>query len=75
MPIIFYMLGKYLILIGFVLILLGLFINLAPKIPYVGKLPGDIYYKKDNFVFYFPLTSSIIVSIILSLLLYIFTRR
>ncbi|MEK7773306.1 MAG: DUF2905 domain-containing protein, partial [Deltaproteobacteria bacterium] len=45
------------------------------RIPYIGRLPGDIYYKKDNLVFYFPLATSIIVSIILSLILYFMTRR
>lgn len=69
------MLGKSLILIGIIIVIIGLFITYGPKIPYLGKLPGDIYFKKDNFVFYFPLATSIIVSIILSLILYLFTRR
>ncbi len=60
--------GKPLILVGIVLILAGLFIS------FVGRLPGDIYIKKDNFTFYFPITSSIVFSILLSVLLYIFSR-
>jgi len=69
------MLGKTLILAGIVIIAIGLILTLAPKIPYLGRLPGDIYYKKDNFTFYFPITTSIVIGIILSLLFYIFTRR
>ncbi|MBI5644430.1 MAG: DUF2905 domain-containing protein [Deltaproteobacteria bacterium] len=67
--------GKTLIIIGVVIVIIGVAFTFAPKIPYLGKLPGDIYYKKDNFVFYFPLATSVIVSIILSLLLYFLTRR
>jgi len=60
--------GKILIFLGVVLILAGLFIS------FVGRLPGDIYIKRENFVFYFPITSSILFSVLLSLLLYIFSR-
>lgn len=69
------MFGKTLIVIGLVILTVGLILTFAPKVPYLGKLPGDIYYKKDNFVFYFPLATSIIISIILSVILYLFTRR
>ncbi|OGP13928.1 MAG: hypothetical protein A2054_04540 [Deltaproteobacteria bacterium GWA2_55_10] len=68
-------LGKALIIIGIVVLVIGLLVAYGPKIPYLGKLPGDIHVKKDNFVFYFPLATSIIISIILSLVLYLFTRR
>lgn len=67
--------GKSLILIGIVIVIFGLILTFGQRIPYIGRLPGDIYYKKDNFVFYFPLATSIIVSIILSLVLYFMTRR
>ncbi|MBI5560180.1 MAG: DUF2905 domain-containing protein [Deltaproteobacteria bacterium] len=67
--------GKFLIIIGLIIVIIGLILTFGPKIPYIGRLPGDIYYKKDNFVFYFPLATSIIVSIILSLILYLFFRR
>jgi hypothetical protein len=46
----------------------------GPKIPFLGKLPGDISVEKENFKFYFPLTSSIIVSILVSLLLLLLNR-
>ena len=67
--------GKALIIIGIVVLVTGILAAYGPRIPYLGKLPGDIYVKRDNFVFYFPLATSIIVSIILSLVLYLFTRR
>lgn len=67
-------LGKSLIIIGIIIVTIGLFAAYGPKIPYLGKLPGDIHIKRDNFVFYFPLATSIIVSIILSLILYFFRR-
>lgn len=68
-------LGKSLIIIGIIIIVIGLFVAYGPKIPYLGKLPGDIHVKRDNFVFYFPLATSILISVILSLILYFFTRR
>ena len=67
--------GKFLIIIGLIIVIIGLILTFGPKIPYIGRLPGDIYYKKDNFVFYFPLATSILVSIILSLIIYLFFRR
>lgn len=69
------MLGKSLIIIGIVFVVIGLFVMLGPKIPYIGRLPGDIYIKKDNFVLYFPIVTSVIISIVLSLILYFLTRR
>jgi len=67
--------GKFLIIIGLIIVIIGLILTFGPKISYIGRLPGDIYYKKDNFVFYFPLATSILVSIILSLIIYLFFRR
>jgi hypothetical protein len=59
-------LGKILILLGAILIFLGLIFSFAGKIPYVGKLPGDILITKENFTFYFPLGTSILISIVLT---------
>jgi len=67
--------GKFLIIIGLIIVIIGLVLTFGPKIPYIGRLPGDIYYKKGNVVFYFPLATSILVSIILSLIFYLFFRR
>ncbi|MBI5236241.1 MAG: DUF2905 domain-containing protein [Deltaproteobacteria bacterium] len=67
--------GRALIIIGVVLVVIGFFLTYGPRIPYLGKLPGDIYYKKGSFTFYFPLATSIIVSIVLSVILYFINRR
>ncbi len=67
-------LGKMLIILGVVLALVGLGITFADRIPYIGRLPGDIYIKKEKFSFYFPLATSIIISIILTILFSIFRK-
>ena len=67
-------LGKVLIIIGLVIAGIGIILVLTPKVPWLGKLPGDILIKKDNFRFYFPVTTCIIVSIILTLLFYLFRK-
>jgi len=69
------MTGKTLIIFGLVLIGLGLLFVFLPKIPYLGKLPGDIYVRKNNFTFYFPLATSILISIIISLIIRLWPRR
>ncbi len=66
--------GKSLIIMGLVLIVVGLILNFSGKIPFLGKLPGDIYIKKDNFSFYFPITTCIIISIVLTLIFSIFKK-
>ena len=66
--------GKILILTGALLVVLGLIFSFLPKIPYLGKLPGDIYIKKENFTFYFPLATCILISIILSLIFYLISK-
>jgi uncharacterized protein HemY len=66
--------GKILIFFGFFLILIGLIFSFAGKIPYLGKLPGDIYIKRENFQFYFPITTCILISIILSIIFYLISR-
>ena len=60
--------GKVLIGMGLVLVLFGLFVSV------VGKLPGDIVIKKENFTFYFPIATSILLSVLLSLLFYLYTK-
>jgi uncharacterized protein HemY len=66
--------GKILIIFGAILIFLGLIFSFIGKIPYLGKLPGDIYIKKENFTFYFPITTCILISIILSVIFYLIFR-
>jgi len=67
-------LGKALIVLGVIIILVGAGLLFAHKIPSIGRLPGDIYVKKGNFSFYFPLTTCIIISIVLSLIFWIFRK-
>lgn len=67
-------LGRFLILTGVILALVGVLLLAAPKIPWLGKLPGDIVWRRGNFTFYFPLGTSILLSIVLTLLLYLLRR-
>ena len=60
-------LGRVLVIAGGVLVLLGLVVGL-------GRLPGDILYRKGNFTFYFPLVTSILLSLLLTLLFSVFRR-
>ena len=66
--------GKMLVILGLLLVIVGLGFMFADKIPYIGRLPGDIYVKREKFSFYFPLTTSIIISIILTILFSIFRK-
>lgn len=68
-------LGKILIVFGLLIAILGVGMLLIGKLPYIGKLPGDIVIKKDNFTFYFPLASSILISVILSLVLWFLSKK
>jgi len=66
--------GKLLIGAGLLIALVGALMLLAPKTG-IGRLPGDIVYRRGNFTFYFPIVSSILISIILSALLWMVSRR
>ncbi len=66
--------GKSLIIIGLIIAAVGVVLTLAGKFPWIGRLPGDIYVKRDNFTFYFPLATSVLISVILSLILW-FLRK
>ncbi len=67
-------LGRFLIIAGVVLVAVGVVLLLAPKIPWLGRLPGDITYRRGNFTFYFPLGTCILISVILTLILYLFRK-
>lgn len=67
-------LGKTLILLGAVAIAAGVVFLAIGRLPWLGRLPGDIVVRRDNFVFVFPLTTCLIISAIVSLLLYLFRR-
>jgi len=66
--------GKILIFFGAILILIGLIFSLAEKIPYIGKLPGDILIKREKFTFYFPLATCLLISLALSVIFYLISR-
>lgn len=66
--------AKSFILIGLALIAVGIILALAGKVPWLGRLPGDIAVKRGNFSFYFPLTTCILASVLISLLFYLFKR-
>jgi hypothetical protein len=66
--------GKTLIFLGIALVLVGLVFAFGGKIPWLGHLPGDIYVQKERFTFYFPLVTCLIISVIISLVLYFFRR-
>ncbi len=65
-------LGGMLIFFGVILAVVGAIMLVAPRIPWIGKLPGDISYRGEKFTFYFPLGTSILLSVVLSLILYLF---
>lgn len=74
--------GKSLIVLGLGIVALGIIVSLLGKWPgegtglgWLGKLPGDMFIKRDNFTFYFPLGTSIVISVVGSLLLYFFLKR
>ena len=67
--------GKFLILFGGILLLVGILFLFIGKIPFLGKLPGDLYFQKGRWGFYLPLTTCILISILLTLLFSLFGRR
>jgi DUF2905 family protein len=70
-------LAKALVLLGLALVVLGFLLWGASSLPILGRLgrlPGDIYVRRGNFIFYFPITTAIIVSIVLSLLIAVLRR-
>jgi hypothetical protein len=67
-------LGKTLIIMGAVIALFGAILVLSGKFPWLGRLPGDIHIRRENFSFYFPLATSLLLSVALSLLLWLFRR-
>ncbi len=68
-------LGKSLILFGIILAAVGTLLMFANKIPFLGKLPGDILIQRKNFTFYFPLATSIIISVVISLFFGLWSKR
>jgi hypothetical protein len=67
--------GKFLIILGAVIIAIGALFVLSGKIPWLGRLPGDVIIQKKSFTFYFPLATSILLSLILTFLLWLIRRK
>ncbi|HET6370829.1 MAG TPA: DUF2905 domain-containing protein [Nitrospiria bacterium] len=68
-------LGRLILVMGLVLVLLGGLLLLSGRIPWLGKLPGDILIQRRNFTFYFPLATSILISLLLTLVFWLLGRR
>ncbi|MGO9614339.1 MAG: DUF2905 domain-containing protein [Dissulfurispiraceae bacterium] len=67
--------GKLVVIAGIVVIAVGGLIMLSGKIPWLGRLPGDIIVQRKNFTFYFPLATSIILSLLLTFIFWLMGRR
>jgi Protein of unknown function (DUF2905) len=67
--------GRALIVLGIVLVGVGVLLSLVGKVPWLGRLPGDIHVERGNWSFYFPLATSLLLSVVLSLLFWLFSRR
>ncbi len=66
--------GKVLIFLGVILVVVGLIFSFGAKIPFLGRLPGDIAYHRGNFHFYFPLGTSILLSVVLTLIMWLLRK-
>ena len=67
-------LGRILVVLGLLLVVAGVIFSLAGKIPWLGNLPGDIAIQRERFTFYFPLATCLLISVIISLVVYFFRR-
>jgi hypothetical protein len=67
--------GKVLIAFGLLIALAGVVLVLVGRVPWVGRLPGDIHIQRGNFTFYFPLATSLLLSVVLTLIFYLVGRR
>ena len=67
--------GKMLVIAGIALTVIGALFMFSKNIPWLGKLPGDIYIQKKNFSLYFPLATSLVISIVLSLVIMLMRKR
>ncbi|MFQ5599271.1 MAG: DUF2905 domain-containing protein [Candidatus Krumholzibacteriia bacterium] len=69
-------LGKLLLIVGILIAALGLVLAIGPKLPFrIGRLPGDIVVKREHFTFYFPLATSVLLSVLLTLVFWLLRRK
>ncbi len=66
--------GKVLVGLGAILLVLGVALLLSARLPWLGKLPGDIVWRRGKFTFYFPLVTCILLSLLLSLVAWLWRR-
>ena len=67
--------GRLLIVFGLLMAGVGLLLVLGARLPWLGRLPGDIHIQRGNWTFYFPLATSLVLSVVLTLILYLIGRR
>ncbi len=67
--------GRLLVVFGVLLALAGVVLMLVGRVPFLGRLPGDIHVQRGNWTFYFPLATSLLLSVVLTLALYVINRR
>jgi hypothetical protein len=67
--------GRLLVVFGVLLALAGVVLMLVDRVPFLGRLPGDIHVQRGNWTFYFPLATSLLLSVVLTLALYLINRR
>lgn len=67
--------GRFLIGLGIVLVFAGFALTYAKSLPWLGKLPGDVVLRKGNYTFYFPVVTSLVLSLVLTLLMYLLRKR
>jgi hypothetical protein len=68
-------LGKLLIVFGVVIALVGVVLVLVGRVPWLGRLPGDIHVERGNWSFHFPIVTSLLLSLVLTLIFYLIGRR
>ena len=66
--------ARTLIYLGVLLVIVGVILSLAGRLPWLGNLPGDITVQRGRFTFYFPITTCVLLSLLISLVLYFFRR-
>ena len=68
-------LGRVLLVFGILIAVMGIVLMLAGRVPWLGRLPGDVHVQRGNWTFYFPLGTSILLSVIFTLVLWLIGRR
>lgn len=67
--------GRMVLMLGLLVAAVGVFMVLAGRVPFLGRLPGDVAVQRGNWSFYFPIATSILISLVLTVVLNVFMRR